>query len=1387
MTETIVSPSRRGHAASQPDWTPPEIPESDLKWAVASSVLEEFAQGHNFSDILRELVQNEYDAEGSSLAVAFAADGLHIHGNGKVIDRAGWRRLSVMLGTGRVVGDGRQVPQKFNSIGSKNHGLRALFLIGDRIYVRSGGQQTVLNARLGTPPEPRPDPTSSHLRGVHIFVPYRRTADGLLAPYTDERAANDMNGLRAKVAPALLKLAEPGARRSVHLLTVTSDRTETTLDWRQKTKLVRSLPRGGKLVERSIELRESIAGWDGSTSDKITELEYQRPVTIPKQFRTRNFPSYFKVSGARLRIGVSLRLKRRRPDVKDIGSFYYPLGMSNGATGSALSVSAPFEMNADRSALVEVSDWNAWLAEEAAEFVIDLLPGEWMSSFGPAAFTLLRNHSVSPFPLFADKLEESLREAECWPCRESKPRSRQPRLRRATDLVVSSWSELDVLIGKDRLLAEAVATPEVEAMAMEAGAKEFTLSSAVRLRCVGNDGSSLKTALSSHEANLHYTDFPNALIDADLQRRFGEAFDAQKRHLSPSHRQDLKFTATTLTEAGTLAAPAAPLWVLDEDLYGTAPVAQDERLHRSLASCAVISRLCEPFDTTRWALEVADRADDGVAAERDLESLFRYLLKRPKAVKAKAWSSLRGAPIWRDHRGEWAPADQMVDYRTPKAGRLEPILRFPGKEIRRSRELLRLLRLRSKLSGRDVVSYAEYACDHPDDVGDIEETLHELRALLTPSTLGALRSLPFLPTSERLEAPEACYVRSPFLESCIGLSACFAVGHRPSLEVRLGCRTKALAADVVHHLEDLRETGGRPDGPIVYPELLQAVRREGSPLRFADARIIHIKGDWFSPEDILVGRRHLNIFSAAVPVLTQGDLATVCSALGAPSEPTLGHWQAFFAWLERQTADGGRLDARSLRSLRDAYAVLGSLPTDIPDHVGAFVDDQGRLHSRSDARAERFLVNDEPPTADAIQRAGLDVSFTSTPDAASRRFCQESGVRPLSAVRRLSGTSIGSPKRSQGWLDEERVLSKLHDPALASAVYAVAAWNGSQTATAKETLLEQLAQVRRVTFVADIEDVYLVGRSRIVVPVAWALSEDQLALCSIKSKNELWGLVALAIASMAEAQHDLRQPLADAVFRLLFADDPSDMQHYLAQRGVPWTASHAPSGEDAEWLADRTEVVETLTEQLISRASTRPRPTDAPSAEEPPPPTKRSPTPRPPLPPLDQVALSEAPALDWSPGEPERQGVRRRSVQWTPRGPKEQEEDRQLGERGEELVYRAERERIAALGFPEDRVKWTSRSDPGADHDILSVADDGGDLWLEVKATTGRHGRFEWSRSEFELALAARERYILCRVYEADSIAPQVRHQPDPIAQLLAGEMRLDISDLSAEIAPLSG
>src|SRR5438094_388550 len=119
-------------------WVPPTLQDKFIS-GIGSSIVEGFVIGHSYSDVLRELVQNEFDAGGNRMIARFDTESLTIFGNGRPIDRNGWKRLSVIMGTGSVIGgigkESDAIPPKTNGIGSKNFGLRSLFLFGNRIYV----------------------------------------------------------------------------------------------------------------------------------------------------------------------------------------------------------------------------------------------------------------------------------------------------------------------------------------------------------------------------------------------------------------------------------------------------------------------------------------------------------------------------------------------------------------------------------------------------------------------------------------------------------------------------------------------------------------------------------------------------------------------------------------------------------------------------------------------------------------------------------------------------------------------------------------------------------------------------------------------------------------------------------------------------------------------------------------------------------------------------------------------------------------------------------------------------------------------------------------------------------------------------------------------------
>lgn len=178
----ILQPS-----AEEAEYVPPDF-RGSRRTRIGSSFIEQFVAGHDASDVLRELVQNEYDGGGASLTLNFGGHSLEVVGTGRNIERNGWERLSVIVGTGNVLGSGQEevVAPKANGIGSKNFGLRSLFRFGDQIHVRSGGQVALLDLQTQETGRER-DPASSRQKGVRVHVPYRLKSTELLEAFSVER------------------------------------------------------------------------------------------------------------------------------------------------------------------------------------------------------------------------------------------------------------------------------------------------------------------------------------------------------------------------------------------------------------------------------------------------------------------------------------------------------------------------------------------------------------------------------------------------------------------------------------------------------------------------------------------------------------------------------------------------------------------------------------------------------------------------------------------------------------------------------------------------------------------------------------------------------------------------------------------------------------------------------------------------------------------------------------------------------------------------------------------------------------------------------------------------------------------------------------------------
>lgn len=1363
----------------------------DFRFRVGTSILTEFAVSHTPADVLRELVQNEYDAGGTELTMEFGPDALVVRGNGKLIDKAGWDRLGVMLGHGLVAGTVGRVEPKANGIGSKNFGLRSLFLLGDRIHVVSGGRRTILDRVNGALAEPLADPGSRGRPGVTIAVPYRQADERPLRAFDERHEAEALTAIAAEFAPTLIKLAHPGTGKNLRAVVLRSARLGQELQWRQSARADKAV-RG--LIKRAARL-DHHGPHLGGAAEAVSEAEYQHSVAPPSGLGRPNVPSYFRATAGRIRLGVSVRVRRGRLDLTVPGIFYYPIGATRSRTGFAFSISAPFEMTEDRSQLVDPqnSDWNTWLIRESAALAVRLLPGPLFAAFGADAFRALdpAGAASSTVPGLSAEIDRLLRSEQCWPTQATAGRNGRIVPAAAASLTVPASPALSAFaigpLAPDELLHARLAAPaDTQAMAVRMGIRAFTAGSLVRLRCAGQSTQNLATRLGNTEASRYYSDFPGPLQDLGLQHRFAGALDACRAELSDENRKDLRTSATTLTRAGTLSSPEA-LWLADDALSAVVPAVQV--LHPGLAGSRVLTGLCRRFNFSGWAADTARRIADGTASQQERDALARYIRGRP-TLSQKAWAAVRRCQVLPDHRGEWtAPAD-MVSRSARGAALLEPALHLPADDDE-ANESLRPLRFRRAVRGSDLVALARLVEQGAVGPAVMGTAAARLQRLLTPAVLAQLKGIRFIETGPgTVRAPADAYLRSDRTVAILGDGAPYASGIPASLLRRLGCRTEPRADDIVSALAKLREEGRGPSRPdLVYPALVAALRAERRPAgQLRDQPVIWTGRKWEAPGHCLTGADNRSRLLGAVTVLPE-NLHDVWVFLGAAQRPNEDHWRRMLIKVGELYGGQRQVPAHAADVLRRAYRDLGKLPERLGPDVPCLLDDQRRLHPPSEAAGGTYLINDDPALASAAQASGVPVAFADTSDPRVNAFLRAAGTRPLSATAVAVGTTYGPDARPDDTRLAGPVLARLHDLAFSSAVAALAAAVcGPGRARTAAGLTARLARITRIAIVDGITRTYHFAGHDVAVSADYEVEEDQIALDQVSGSHELRRVTASAVALLAGEAPLGGQVLGDGIYFLLRRRSAREMQRELQRRKVPWQPPALSSTEDygdEDDDEDVTSLAGVLSRNLIQGAKSG----SADITNSPPPATPSpAPPPRPPRPPLPDLRLvhPQPAAGTRMPQPPAPAGPGGGYGTWRPRSPRETEEDGALGRRGEEIVLVIERERVTRLGLPPGRVTWTADTDPGADHDIISVDDDGSELWVEVKSTTGRDGQFSWTAAEFRLAIRARRRYVLYRVFDAATTTPSWTRIRDPISAFEDGELRLDIDRLTGDTGPLA-
>ena len=1376
-------------------WQPPELDTSELQHRFGNSVLLEFIRGHSFSAILRELVQNEYDAGGSVLEVAFGETSLEVAGNGTPIDRKGWRRLSVTLGTGSVPDLHGELKEKINGIGSKNFGLRSLFLFGDRIYVRSNGKQTLLDLQHGAPKQPRVDTTTTRMRGVRINVPYRTESTGALNAFTVEAESEVLDDFSREISLSLLKLAQHGTRKSLRRVIVSSTRKDRRIVWKQNIKKLKSTTRGTTLLARRITMTDSIVG----QTQAEEEFEWQKRIKLPEEFCQEHIPEYFRDRGQHIRIGVSLRIKQGKlhPSIP-AGIAYYPIGVAHAYTGNSVSISAPFEMDADRSQLVDPSNspFNAWLLNLAANMTIELLRTDWFHRFGADVYRAVGTIERSVLPSYSEAVEASLKEDACWPSRSNSGRKkRMVQFASSRDLCLVPSPSLDDFLDDSRYFHSTLySTVVLYDLAKRYGAKEFTLNSLIRLRCAGEDSDALQSNCKDGEACYYYTEFPDSWRDLAKQARCASALNEHSKQLTKEHRHDLAVSSTTLAASGSLRSPEE-LWFVPAEILDVCPVAEKDRLHPNLAPGKVLNKLCKTFNVADWIEDVIGRIVTDRADEREQKSLYRYIVSKSGRVPRKVLKLVRNSPVLRDQNGNWVSPRSITAPGTIGIRQFRPALYLPHQDYAKDKALAKALRFKNKITGDDVVRFAEVISAQPEMAPKLEKVLERRsRDLLTPRTINRLMSIKFILSNEGyLRSPSSLYLDSAKNRACIGPSGPYPVGNAKKLYAKLGCQSRPTEDQIMGHLATLRQNGQPPPRPdILYPELVAALKRESTPDIHADEEILWTGNVYSSPADTIIAGVWDKIFHDNVPLIKTSStrLRWAYRELGVHDQPEQHHWEQFFVSVgERYSVEQSTLTGSQLNAIRTAYRYckeIPSLPTDLP----WLLDDVGHLHTTSDAESGRFVIEDDVPLGDELRNLSMAVSFADNTDPTIASFYRRQGVKLLTEIGSRIRDRIGELLPAPNWFRGDESVRRLADDDFGSALKTMAARDfpgNADVINRVQKTSERLADLERIAFASEITTYYQIGKSRVAVSTKYAWTENNIYLTRDLSRSRLKGMLAALIARdcLSDGRGDHAR-FSDSVFRLVTCETSGDMQEYLAQRGIRWhPKNNGHDGDFEEYISGVEEVVRAaIHPRLASSEAGRMSSshgnewTGSPVGQ-----VLDSTAPLT-LPPIEEVnAQIVHPNGNWSysPGSPG--GSWGGGGRWWP-GNRNEERDRMIGRRGEEIVYMLEKERVRKAGYQEDCVVWVSEKNPASDFDIESVDDDGERLFIEVKSTTGADGKFHWSMPEFQRALQEQSQYILYRVYLANNSAPVVRSFRNPVALISCGGLYLDIASFRAEVQP---
>lgn len=673
----------------------------------------------NDDDLVTELVQNEIDAKSSFTRLSFERNRLICEGDGLSVDESGWERLACFSGAGD------KVDKKSNSIGVKNHGLKACFRVGNYIIVRSAGkrtQQTLYRDGEGRPAcpgaweDPIPDSSAPEI-GCRIEVPYRESE--LVAPAeaghirlpacSYERTVELFKRACREIPDRFFGVVQPESGS----IAAVSKYTLLLRHWHLGTVQFTFRCRVRERLKRFLVFaRTCTVG--GTWQEKPRSCTEEAALfTLVPMSDEREIPDFYTKRG-RMKAEIAWKTNQQNRPVTVQGLKRYPITYA-GITDSArtyvgVHYSAPFVSDQERHGLKAGAElFNDDLLAKCDQKLIELLRDYLIPRYGPKALELLIPPGEPNEEVLSELVERLLTEGAIPIAPESSlgSRTRKPKGRSRSKIRFAPrpgagtgrWSfvipcfrrNLQGTIHVSPLLA-AVCPPNLLQIHPEVPQSITEL--LANTECPGWNRS--HTTFDEDDAigllrrmDRGYFDVPSEmswrwnLENVQQTANFleiVERIEASDEPFDEVGREKLQRKLMLPDSSGKLArfvelhaGKNVPTDI--PGLKALSVVHPDLLKHRLFRRDAWKRRV---FDFQRL-LELGDLANASVGTRR---AFWNWLKKRHKAVPAGAWRELSALPIWPDSAGELLPLEALCRPRAKSVARvLSDVIHPPHREV----------------------------------------------------------------------------------------------------------------------------------------------------------------------------------------------------------------------------------------------------------------------------------------------------------------------------------------------------------------------------------------------------------------------------------------------------------------------------------------------------------------------------------------------------------------------------------------------------------------------------------------------------------------------------------------------------------------------------------